>query len=69
MYSVTPKSQKDLIVLQEIYETEKFDFWSTMKALDRPTNIMASPELKELLVSTLEAHKLEYEVLIDNVET
>ncbi|GJQ71038.1 hypothetical protein Trydic_g948 [Trypoxylus dichotomus] len=68
VYSVTPKSPKDSVILQEMYDTEKFDFWSKSKAVNHPVHIMVSSDLKETFVSTVEKYNMDYEILIEDVE-
>lgn len=68
MYEVTPHTTEDSASLQEIYNSEKFDFWSKSKAVHHPVSIMVSPDLKDTFVSLVDNYKLDYKVLIEDVE-
>ncbi|GJQ71036.1 hypothetical protein Trydic_g946 [Trypoxylus dichotomus] len=68
VYSVTPKSPRDSAILQEIYDSGKFDFWSKSKAVNHPVHVMVSPDLQETFISTIEKFRMDYEILIEDVE-
>lgn len=69
VYEVTPLTPEESAILQELYNSEQYDFWSKSKAINHPVSIMVSPENKAKFISIMEQHKMSYKVSIENAET
>ncbi|KAJ8950620.1 hypothetical protein NQ318_010819 [Aromia moschata] len=68
VYKVIPKSLDEAKLLMEFQNDENFDFWSDLRTLDRPVDIMVTPMAQLRFVDILKSENIEYSVHIDNVE-
>ncbi|KAJ8970944.1 hypothetical protein NQ317_008291 [Molorchus minor] len=68
VYQVTPKSMEEASVLKELENDENFDFWTDLRALNTPFNVMVSPDAQNKFEDLVKSYQIDYSVLINNVE-
>ncbi|KAJ8927936.1 hypothetical protein NQ314_019567 [Rhamnusium bicolor] len=70
LYRLIPKDEKSLIALKELQDVELsgYDFWSYVKAVGVPVDIMVSPHLVKELQNMVETLGIDSEVLMENVQ-
>ncbi|KAB0796841.1 hypothetical protein PPYR_10902 [Photinus pyralis] len=69
VYSVKPANDTQIKMLGILENTEKLDFWSRLGYRSKTVDIMAAPTEQKELTAYLKNNNIQYEVLIDNVET
>lgn len=68
VYRVTPYSNNGIKTLLDWQENLKFDFWTSVRAIGVPVDIMIPPHYKRTFNSLLQTEDMSYTVLIDNVQ-
>ncbi|KAJ8922112.1 hypothetical protein NQ315_004046 [Exocentrus adspersus] len=68
VYQVTPRTRVEADLLREFEEDIHFDFWSEIRAVDFPVDIMVAPGAQEEFEDFLDNQNLEYTTIIENVE-
>lgn len=68
VYQVTPKNEQEVDVLKHLETYELIDFWSPLRKVGGPVNIMVPPSIKNYFFEILNAANIQYTVLIENVE-
>ncbi|KAJ8950617.1 hypothetical protein NQ318_010816 [Aromia moschata] len=68
VYKVTAKSSDEIDLLTTFDDEEKYDFWSKHRVINRPMDVMVSPNAQAEFEAVLSAHKINYEIIIENVE-
>ncbi|KAJ8950618.1 hypothetical protein NQ318_010817 [Aromia moschata] len=68
VYRVTPKSMNDVELLKQLEENVNYDFWSDVRALNRPVDIMVPPALQNEFENLVETHQIQSELFINDVE-
>lgn len=68
MYQVTPDSLDEANTLKQFENDEHFDFWSDIRFLSLPVDIMVSPLGQNNFETVLKSTNIDYSISIDNVE-
>lgn len=68
VFKVTPQTEKHGKLLEPFQENEEFDFWSELRKLGYPANIMVSPSAQQMFISFLQSHNIPHELTIEDVE-
>lgn len=45
-----------------------FDFWSSLRRVDSPVDVMVNPVAQDMFEDSLQTYHIEYETLIENVQ-
>ncbi|KAK5642383.1 hypothetical protein RI129_008550 [Pyrocoelia pectoralis] len=69
VYSVIPANRTHIELLGLLLSTDKLDFWSRLSYDSRSVDIMVPPQEQRDFIMYLKKHDIQYEVLIDNLET
>lgn len=69
MYQVIPKNEQEVTVLKHLETYELIDFWSPLRRVAAPVNIMVPPSLENVFFELLDSAHIQHTVLIENVET
>jgi murein tripeptide amidase MpaA len=70
VYKVTPRSDEHIGVLKSLSEKligEQVSFWTDVRGLDRPVDIMVSPNTKDTFLSLLKKMNFQTEIKIEDV--
>lgn len=68
VYEITPQTKEDADFLHELGE-DKFDIWREGRTIGQPTDIMVAPEDQKYFENELTKHGLNYEIVVEDVET
>ncbi|KAJ8970943.1 hypothetical protein NQ317_008290 [Molorchus minor] len=68
VYQVIPKSLSEAKLLKEYENDGDFDFWSDVRELNLPVDVMVSPSSQHEFEQTLDTENLDYDILIENVQ-
>ncbi|KAL1501712.1 hypothetical protein ABEB36_006993 [Hypothenemus hampei] len=67
IYKVIPETKNQLEFLKSLHE--KFDFWKESRQIGLPSDVMVAPQDQQEFENMLNRNNLQYEVVINNVET
>lgn len=65
---MVPKTLDEAKILKEFEDDVNFDFWSDIRALNLPVDIMVSPVAQGDFENFLSSENIDYTTLIDDVE-
>lgn len=68
VYRVTPKTNAHAQILKIFEKDVNFDFWSPLRGLNQPIDVMVPPGYQKMFGHLMAFHKFESSVLIENVE-
>ncbi|KAJ8922113.1 hypothetical protein NQ315_004047 [Exocentrus adspersus] len=68
VYRVTPKSVDEAELIKSFENDIYFDFWTDMRAIDAPVDIMVHPETQDMFEDALQSYNVTYDILIENVQ-
>ncbi|XP_018567135.1 carboxypeptidase B-like [Anoplophora glabripennis] len=68
VYQVTPKSLYEAYILKEFEHDEHFDFWTEIRSINLPVDIMVSPLAQNNFEAIMKSANIDYFVNIDDVE-
>lgn len=68
VYEVVPKSLDEAELIHDFSDDINFDFWSEVRALDTPVDVMVAPSAQYAFEDILNSKNIEYTTLIDDVE-
>lgn len=68
VFHVTPQSASDAEFLASFDGLEGFDFWEQISSAAKPIRIMVAPTKIDTFVGALKANRMNFNLIIDNVE-
>lgn len=68
VFSVTPTSKSDAEFLATFEGLEGIDFWEQISSSPKPIRVMVAPEKIDVFASSLKANRMNFKLIIDNVE-
>lgn len=67
-YRVTPTTIEQANSLKTLEKLFELDFWSTLRSLNKPVDVMVKPKFQSSFEYMLHMHNIKYETLIEDVE-
>lgn len=58
----------EALALKTFENNGYFDFWSSLRAVGYPVDIMVNPIAQDMFEDFLQSYNIEYNILIDNVQ-
>ncbi|XP_018567158.1 carboxypeptidase B [Anoplophora glabripennis] len=68
VYQVTPQSMDEALALKTFENNGYFDFWSSLRSVGAPVDIMVNPIAQDMFEDFLQNYNIKYDVLIENVQ-
>lgn len=68
VYQVVPETNDQANLIHEIQYDNNFDFWSEIRLLNAPVDVMVAPLAQKGFEAVLNREAIEYSTIIENVQ-